>query len=281
VQNALTFDLEDWRQLVRWKMTGISTTPEQAVVRETEAILSLLAERGVTATFFVLANVARAYPDLVRRVHAAGHEVASHGLSHRLVHTQPAGEFRDETLRAKVLLEDVVGAPVLGYRAAEFSLPAAGPRALETLAEAGFLYDSSFDPARARSRGNGDMSPRLIETPSGRIAEFPVLAADRRGGWRRVGGGGAFHFLPTKTVLDAVKGANVSGRPAVLYLHPYDLPGERLAIAGPRTTRGRIVHARHAAVHNTGRPRVLRTLGALLDAFEFKTLQDLAMAFIR
>jgi polysaccharide deacetylase family protein (PEP-CTERM system associated) len=279
VYNAVTFDVEDWRQLVRWKTTGVSSPPEATVVRETDAILTVLADRGVKATFFVLANVASTHPALVRRIHAAGHEIASHGLSHRLVHTQTASEFRDETRRAKEILEDVVGEQVLGYRAAEFSLPEAGPAAVEILAETGFRYDSSTDPARGR-RGETASAPGLVDTPSGSIVEFPVLSADR-GVLRRVGGGGSYHVLPTRIVLDAIRGANGHGRPAVVYLHPYDLPGDRLTVSRPRTLSATITYWRHALVHNAGRERVGRTLAAILDSFEFRTLRELATAVVR
>ena len=72
-----------------------------------------------------------------------------------------------------------------------------------------------------------------------------------------------------------MRDANAHGRPAVVYLHPYDLPGERLRVAGPRNLRSRVVHARHAAIHNVGRARVSRTLQTILDSFEYTTLREL------
>src|SRR5438445_774707 len=125
VVNAFTLDVEDYFQ-VSALAPSVSRDSwprrESRVERNTAVILDLLAERGIRGTFFVLGWIADRYPALIKRIAAAGHEVASHGYSHQLIYRQTPTEFREETLRSKNLLQDLIGAPVLGYRAASFSI---------------------------------------------------------------------------------------------------------------------------------------------------------------
>jgi len=271
VLNALTVDLEDWRQLVHRKMTGETVVPSAIVVEETEAILQLLEAHGTRATFFVLANIAEWYPALLRRIVAAGHEIGSHGLSHELLWRLPLERFRDETRRAKAQLQEVAGVEVRGYRAAEFSIT---PEALSVLADEGFTYDSSLYPL-----GRVDPKttvPHTVRTSAGPIAEFPLLTMAR--GRRRwaVGGGGPMHLLPQKVLSSSIQRANREGNPAVLYVHPYDVATRRLKpISRPRSSRQAVVLARHATVHNVGRRHAMRTLTGLLQRFEFGTVASL------
>src|SRR5579871_2808185 len=180
IANALTFDVEDWNQLVEWKLTGTLPPCSSRVIGLTRDILERLGRHQVTGTFFVLAHVARTYPDLVREVHRAGHEVASHGWSHKLIYRQTPGEFANETRAAKALLEDVIGAPIAGYRAAEFSITKASRWALEILAELGFAYDSSIFPIVGRRYGMPDapLAAYRVDTPAGPIAELPMTVVE-------------------------------------------------------------------------------------------------------
>jgi polysaccharide deacetylase family protein (PEP-CTERM system associated) len=149
--NAFTLDVEDYFQ-VSALAPGVPRSTwdkrESRVERNTGLILDMLAERGIRGTFFVLGWIAERYPGLVKRISAAGHEVASHGYSHKLIYTQTVAEFREETLRSKRLLEDLTGVPVLGYRAASFSITRDSLWALDVLVDAGFSYDSSVFPIR-------------------------------------------------------------------------------------------------------------------------------------
>jgi polysaccharide deacetylase family protein (PEP-CTERM system associated) len=147
--NALSFDVEDYFQVAALAeavdRSSWEATPRR-VQRNTDLLLEILASSNTRATFFILGWVAEREPHLVRRVAAAGHEVACHGYSHRLVYEQTPAEFREETLRSKALLEDLAQMPVLGYRAASYSITRRSLWALDTLIEAGFVYDSSVFP---------------------------------------------------------------------------------------------------------------------------------------
>ena len=181
--NAFTVDVEDYFHVAALaSAVSRESWParECRVERNTERLLALLGERGVSGTFFVLGWVAERSPGLLRRIAQGGHEIACHGYSHQLVYRQSPDEFREETRRAKSLLEDAVGQPVLGYRAASFSIIRASLWALDVLIDLGFEYDSSIFPIRHDRYGIPDASPHPgpVHAPTGRsITEFPMNAA--------------------------------------------------------------------------------------------------------
>jgi polysaccharide deacetylase family protein (PEP-CTERM system associated) len=274
--NALTFDIEDWHQLVEWKLNGTLPGCSRHVVAQTHDILEMLAERGVRATFFVLGLVAQAYPGLVREISAAGHEIGSHGWSHELIYRQDRDQFVDETRRAKALLEDTVGGPVHGYRAAEFSITEQSRWALDVLAESGFTYDSSIFPIQGRRYGvpGTPLGPHTIRTTAGDLLEVPLTTVKK--GSRRwpVGGGGYFRLFPYAITRSAITGVNAEGRAAVAYFHPYEFSGSWLV---PRlTSRASYVRgARYVLFHNVNRRRNRRRFLHLLADFRFVPIAEL------
>jgi polysaccharide deacetylase family protein (PEP-CTERM system associated) len=232
--NAFTVDVEDYFHVAA---LAPAVTPESwasresRVERNTEVLLGLLAEHGVRGTFFVLGWVAERSPTLVRRIAEAGHEVACHGYSHRLIYRQSQEEFRQETLRAKHGLEDILGQAVRGYRAASFSITRESLWALDVLIDAGFEYDTSIFPIRHDRYGIPGASPRLgpITAPSGRtIVEFPMSAARFLGVQVPVSGGGYFRILPYGVTRAGLRQINRrAGRPFMFYLHPWEVdPGQ-------------------------------------------------------
>ena len=276
--NLLTLDIEDWRQLIRLKFTGEVCSPGREVVDETNALLQALADRNVHATFFVLANVAVTFPELVRLIHQQGHEIASHGYSHERIYRQKPEQFRAETRKAKSLLEDIAGAQVLGYRAAEFSITAQSWWALDVLSEEGFAYDSSVFPIAGRRYGvpNAQLAPHRIHTRSGNtLWEFPLTAVEL---WKYrlpVGGGGYFRLTPYGLTRLALEHVNQQGRSAVVYLHPYEFTEEKLEIALPKLSlRQRLILARYSRLHNLGRKRLCARFRKLLVEFRFLSVRD-------
>jgi polysaccharide deacetylase family protein (PEP-CTERM system associated) len=274
--NALTFDIEDWHQLVEWKLNGTLPACSRNVLAQTDDILEVLAERGVRATFFVLGLVVEAHPQLVRAIAAAGHEIGSHGWSHQLIYRQTRRAFAEETRRSKAALEDVLGRPVYGYRAAEFSITAASRWALDVLAESGFTYDSSIFPIRGRRYGipGTPLAPHRIATASGDLLEVPLTAIER--GSRRwpVGGGGYFRLMPYCLTRRAIEEVNASGRSAIVYFHPYEFSASPLV---PRLTSpaSYVSGARYVVLHNVNRRTNRRRFLRLLGDFRFVTIADL------
>ncbi len=182
--NAFTVDVEDYFHVAALS-SAVSrdswASRELRVERNTERLLGVLAEREVHGTFFVLGWVAERAPGLVRKIAEAGHEIACHGYSHRLVYQQTPEEFREETVRAKQCLEDTIGQAVAGYRAASFSVTRQSLWALDTLIDLGFRYDSSVFPIHHDLYGlpGARPEPHRISAPSGRtIAEFPMVRGE-------------------------------------------------------------------------------------------------------
>jgi polysaccharide deacetylase family protein (PEP-CTERM system associated) len=275
--NALTFDIEDWRQLVRRRLTGENLPPGRDVVDDTEVILREVAAAGVRGTFFVLDNVAETYPALVRRIADEGHEVGSHGLSHRKLYDLAPAQFRAETRAAKARLEDLLGRPVHGYRAAEFSVTRASWWALEILADEGFTYDSSVYPFAGSRYGVPDfpLEPTPVRTPAGSILEAPMTVLQR--GERRYPamGGGWLRFFPYAWHSAALRQNNRAGRPGVLYLHPYELAARPVRLEGVRLPpRRRMALLRYSWVHNRFRPQVMNRFRRLLGEFRFAPMLE-------
>src|SRR5262249_24538780 len=141
IVNAFTVDVEDYFQVAALAGAVARDTwaqREPRGERNTEVLLELLSEGGIRGAFFVLRWIAERPPGLVKRIAAAGHEIACHGFSHQLIYTQTPAEFRAESARAKGLLEDLLGAPVIAYRAASFSITRRSLWALDVLIDLGF-----------------------------------------------------------------------------------------------------------------------------------------------
>jgi polysaccharide deacetylase family protein (PEP-CTERM system associated) len=260
----LSVDFEDWHQLVR-RRVGVSgwEQPGPALERQTETLLALLDELGVRATFFILGMAARAHPELVVKVAAAGHEVACHGDAHRLVHTQSASEFAADLRRARTTIEQLTGQRPTGYRAPAFSITRDTPWAFEVLTEEGFGYDSSqHDSPRIRNRVvPASTAPHPLSLRHGALWEFP-LAVWRTGRMRLpVGGASYWGALPTPLILRGLSESELGG----LYLHPYELDREplhpRLPAAASPVQRGH--GALRAAQRNLARRRATDVLRAI------------------
>lgn len=274
-QNILTFDVEDWHQLVEWKLNGRLPRCSDHVVAQTHDILAILAERGVRATFFILGLVADAHPRLVREIAAAGHEVGSHGWSHELIYRQTREVFAAETRRSKAALEDAIGAPINGYRAAEFSITAESRWALDVLAEAGFTYDSSIFPIAGRRYGidGTPLLPHTLQTPAGPLTEVPLTAVEWRGRRWPVGGGGYFRLFPYAITRAAIAGVNAAGRAANVYFHPYEF--SRSVLIPNLSPRSRYVTSgRYVVLHNVNRGLNRRRFARLLQDFQFAPIRE-------
>lgn len=277
--NALTIDLEDWRQLVSRRITGRLDPPDPAVLDEVLFILDTLAEHRVRATFFVLDSIAAAFPRMVRRISALGHEIASHGSSHQRIYNQTPDEFRRETREARQRLEEVTGEAVSGYRAAEFSITMRSLWALEILAEEGFIYDSSIYPIRGRRYGIPGFPPEpgVLKTRNGgRIVEFPPTTIEALGRRWPVAGGGYFALLPYNITREALRVRNGKGLPALVFLHPYEFSESLLRVRVPKPSiRGALISLRYSVLQRLTRGLIRDRFRRLLADFDFSPVRDL------
>ncbi|MEM8696156.1 MAG: XrtA system polysaccharide deacetylase [Pseudomonadota bacterium] len=241
--NALSVDIEDWFQVGAFE-TVIARDDWDAlahrVERNSDAVLALFERAGVKGTFFTLGWVAERYPQLIRRIAEAGHEIASHGWDHRRVFTMQPEEFRADLRQARAALEDACGEKLSGYRAPSFSIDTRTPWAHTILAEEGYAYSSSVAPVVHDHYGWPD-APRFAFAPLGDSAllELPVTTARLGGRTIAAGGGGFFRLLPYRFSRWAIGRVNgEEGRPAVFYFHPWEIdPGQPRVDNAPLKSR--------------------------------------------
>jgi polysaccharide deacetylase family protein (PEP-CTERM system associated) len=260
--SAFTVDVEDWYQ----SCVDYDAPITDRVVRNTDRILEVLDEHGVKGTFFVQGRVAETFPAMVRGLVELGHEVQSHGYSHRPLYAMNRAELRDELERSRETVEDAAGTRVTAFRAQDFSILAENLWALDTLAEVGFEIDSSIFPMKAARYGipGWEVSPHHIETPGGaRILEVPVAILTLRA-WRLpVAGGGYFRVLPVALLERALRAITERARPAVVYCHPYEFSAGELG-----EYRG-AVGARVLVAQGIGRRSVTGRVSALVERLPF------------
>lgn len=264
ITNALTIDVEDYFQVSAFApyiRRGDWETRECRVERNVDRLLQLLASRGVHATFFTLGWVAERYPQLVRRIVAGGHELASHGYGHERASDLDRAALRADLDRAKKLLEDLGGVPVRGYRAPSFSIGQDNLWAFDTLAETGHAYSSSLYPIRHDHYGMPD-APRFMHRRDNGLIEIPVTTV--RMGARNLpsSGGGWFRLFPYPVSRWMIRRVNREDRQAaVFYMHPWEIdPGQ------PRVPG---IDARTRFRHYLNIHRTEQRLERLLDDFRW------------
>lgn len=229
---ALSVDVEDYFQVQafarRVERREWARYPSR-VVRNTEILLDLFDAAGARGTFFVLGWIAREQGALVARIAARGHEIASHGMSHRMLTELSPESFRKEARESKALLEDLAGAPVLGFRAPSYSVGEGTLWALEVLAETGYAYDSSVYPIRRRRYGypNGPKSPERLRAGAGSIAEFPLPTVPLGPVRLPVLAGAYLRLLPQWVSVSAARWHARRRLPLVVNVHPWEIdPGQ-------------------------------------------------------
>lgn len=266
MRHAFTVDVEDWYQGIPIA-EDMRARCERRLHRGVDTLIEMLGEHGVHGTFFLLGPVAIEFPEVVRRISDAGHEVGCHGWSHDLLYTMTPQRFREETRRAVDAISSITGHAVTAYRAAFFSLTRASYWALDELAALGFHYDSSIFPVRNWRYGipDFDVRPQWIETESGGIYELPITVRRVLGRNVPATGGAYFRIYPYEVTRANLRALEHEGRPLVFYLHPWELdPGH------PRVSfdwKARMTH--YVNLESTE-----RKLRRLLDEFEFGTLGE-------
>jgi polysaccharide deacetylase family protein (PEP-CTERM system associated) len=271
---VFTVDVEDWFQVNAFEPYVHRDqwhTYESRVERNTDVLLQLCADHGATGTFFTLGWVAERYPQLVRRIADAGHEVASHGYWHQRIPTISESAFRDDVRRAKAVLEDASGAVVAGYRAPSFSLTDTVPWAARVLVEEGYRYDSSRFPIARPGYGtaSGSRIPHVIHTDAGPLFEYPPAVWPVAGVNVPVAGGGWFRQFPRWVIERGLAQVLQEGQPAVFYLHPWEVDPEQ-----PRLPVGPLTRVRHYR----GLHACADRLRLLMQRFAFRSIRSFESA---
>lgn len=233
-------DVEDWfhildvpgaPQMARW-----GTLPSRVEANFTR-LLDLFSETGRHVTCFFLGWIAERFPHLVREAVDRGHEIASHGYAHRLAYTMSRAEFAADAARSRLLLEDVSGTPVIGYRAAGFSSTDATPWFFHELSSSGYLYDSSVFPAK-RGHGGSPASPLHPHFAADEtLIELPASVARVGSARMCFFGGGYLRLFPYRLIRYMGKKVMAENRPLMFYVHPREIDPLHPRIPMPYTRR--------------------------------------------
>jgi polysaccharide deacetylase family protein (PEP-CTERM system associated) len=273
IVNGLSVDVEDWFQvgafedvIARGEWDSIKTRVEDNVYR----VLDLFAQADVRATFFTLGWVAQRHPEMIRRIVAGGHEIASHGYDHARVFTFSRAEFAEDIRKARAIIEDCAGVAVTGYRAPSFSIDGRTPWAFAELAEQGYAYSSSVAPVVHDHYGWPE-APRFAfrPLPWSSMIELPVTTAMLGGRRVAAGGGGFFRVLPYAFSRWAIRQVNrQESRPAVFYFHPWEVDPDQ-----PRVPNASM---RSRLRHYTGLEKMATKLGGLVREFRWGRMDMVA-----
>jgi polysaccharide deacetylase family protein (PEP-CTERM system associated) len=268
--NILTIDVEEYFHPTEVQravaMEQWSSLPSR-VERQTDEVLELLAKNSVQATCFVLGWVAERYPQLVKRIAAAGHEIGCHSYAHQLVYDLTPVQFREDTQRAVDVIAAITGEAPRAYRAPSYSITERSLWALEILIECGFVCDSSIYPISHDRYGipGSHRKAHTIQTPAGSILEVPIATAQLRyGGIAPIGGGAYLRLLPYRYTAAGVRRLNTREQmPACVYFHPWEIDPDH-----PRLAQGMASNFRTYAGLRGMRSKLER----LIQDFRFSTL---------
>ncbi|HJP03159.1 MAG TPA: XrtA system polysaccharide deacetylase [Planctomycetota bacterium] len=269
MHHALSFDVEEYFQVANLRDHFAREDWDSVASRldvGMDAIFGALQRHDAHATFFFLGWIAERRPDLVRRCLEGGHEVASHGFEHAFLQDLGREGLEADLARTEEALA-AAGAPApRGFRASTFTLRRDTWWAFDVLVERGYRYDSSVHPVRHPLYGIPDFEPGVstVEVASGSILEFPVATWRFAGRNLPVGGGGYFRLLPARLTMAAIAGLERRGRPAALYLHPWEFDPDQ-----PRCPASALQRFRHTLNLRRTLPRLER----VLERFRFDTFE--------
>ena len=278
---ALSFDFEDWMQLVRRRLGATDwDTATEGFERQMQVIFGLLTELDARATFFLLGITAARYPHVVEQIAERGDEIACHGYRHSAVYAQSPDEFRSDVEECVALIERLTGSRPLGYRAPAFSINRdTTPWSYEILADCGFRYDSSYyDSPRVPRRIRGvPHAPHRVDLASGReLWELPLAVWRIGGRTLPVGGGAYWRVFPAPLLAQALRRiAAVTPYPA-LYFHPYECDPEPLKVPlrETATPRQRLFAVLKDLQRNPGRRWVTSRIRKIAEEFRFVTYEE-------
>ncbi|MEM5498086.1 XrtA system polysaccharide deacetylase [Paraglaciecola mesophila] len=267
--NAMTVDVEDFFHVSAFESV---ITPDQwkdyqpRVDKNTRTLLEMFAKHNVKSTFFVLGWVAERYPELIKEIHAQGHEIASHGYAHRRATEQTREQFTADVTRSKNHLEDLLGEALTGYRAPSFSIGYNNEWAFEVLAELGFKYSSSTYPVKHDLYGTPDW-PRFAYTRKEGIIEIPIPTHKVMGRQTPIGGGGYFRLYPYTLTKSLITGyLKKEKQPYSFYFHPWEIDADQ-----PRMTNAPLKSRfRHYVNLNKTQGKLER----LLNDFSWDTMKS-------
>lgn len=268
MRNAISVDLEDWF-CVR-NLSGVIAKKdwdkqELRIVASTRRILDLLAKHGTKATFFVLGWIAERLPDLIHEIDRERHEIATHGYSHILLTDMDQIEFEQDLRKAIDIASVCTGEKIIGFRAPSFSVVKKSYWVFEILEKFGIRYDSSVFPISFHPDYGISEAPIYPYRINEAMVEFPISCVELGGRRIPCGGGGYFRLYPYWLTRSLIKRCNREGRPAVFYLHPWEIDSEQPRVDLPRLKKWR---------HYINLDKTFERLDRLLGDFNFTTIRE-------
>lgn len=270
MKNVMSVDVEDWfcvYNLSRLIAYADWDNYESRVERNTTRLLDLFRKHHVEATFFVLGWVADRFPDLVKEIERGGHEVATHGYSHRLLTFMQPEEFREDLNRSLDVLAKATNQEVRGFRAPSFSVTRKTLWAADILRESGIQYDSSVFPVQFHpDYGIADADLKPYPLADG-VTELPLSVAEVFGRRIPCSGGGYFRAYPYPVTRWLMRKCNQQGRPVIFYLHPWE--------ADPGQPRMKGLSSSQRFRHYTNLEKTEERLERLLGDFSFTSARKM------
>lgn len=273
--HGLSIDVEDYYQIIYRDFFQRSIPPSPEVEQNTNWILETFARAGIHATFFVLSNVARRYPELIKRIVGEGHEIGVHGSDHKYIYLMKPAEFKEEIRRAKQEIEEISGSIAVGHRAPAFSIRKEAFWAIDILWELGFMYDSSIYPVQTKRYGVKETEKSIYRWPNG-LYEIPLSCLECLRKTVPVAGGGYIRHFPFWWTRYAFKRLEQLNRPVIVYMHPYEFEESypRLANYGDNNVSLKLMIHNLLQGHNRGKKQ-RKKLQLLMAEFNFVPLREL------
>lgn len=226
---CLSVDVEEYFHAANLsEVCGIKTWNKlpSTVEKNTLDLLDIFDQTSSKGTFFVLGYVAKRLPKLVKEIFSRGHEIASHGLNHKIAYLQNHKQFLSDIARAKKILEDIIGNEVIGYRAPNFSITNKNLWAYNSLISAGYRYDSSLHPVSHSRYGNTHRgaSPEILSNKLNQLTILPLTTCKTFFGNIPMAGGAYWRLYPS-SILNFLLGTQVSpNKPfPICYIHPWEI----------------------------------------------------------
>jgi polysaccharide deacetylase family protein (PEP-CTERM system associated) len=268
IEHIFTVDVEEYFQVSAFDASvsrGDWLALPSRIAGNVDILLDVLGRHDTSATFFTLGWIADKHPDVIRKIADAGHEIASHGWWHRRVTTLTPGEFRSEVRSSKAALEDVIGQPVLGFRAPNFSIVPGSEWAFDVLLEEGYRYDSSLFPVRRPGYGypRAPSDPHFIRRTAGDLLEIPLATVAWRGVRLPAAGGGYLRHLPYAFTRKAFEQYGIRGASGTFYIHTWEFDQDQPRMAVSWLTKLR---------HYRGLGVTFSRLERLLSEFRFTSV---------
>ena len=275
MKNALSIDLEDWFCVYNLSQAIKKEDWDSCELRienNTKRILELLAAHDTKATFFVLGWIAERIPNLVYEIEQQGHEIASHGYSHNLLFNMTPESFEKDLLKALEVTKISTQTEIYGFRAPSFSIRKDTMWALDILAANGFSYDSSIFPVSFHPDYGIPDVPLSFYKVNSNVIEFPLTCVEVFGKRIPCCGGGYFRIFPYSVTRFLLRRCNNEGRPAIFYLHPWEIdPGQpKVKLSWQKSFR-----------HYYNLSKTFKRFSWLLRDFEFGTVKEVLDTWIK